>query len=121
MNVDFRKGFIITKTGSKVACTWASAPHGTLTLSDAPPHDLIQLDDLDITTSSVITTVDLSGLDQEHANTLIRNILQGGYLEKPGVQGKGDAVLFILVNEAIQVLDAVAEDLAKEDHQSGET
>ena len=46
---------------------------------------------------------------------VVRNILRGGYLEKTGVRGKGDAVLYMLVNEGIQLLESVAEELSRED------
>jgi hypothetical protein len=41
-------------------------------------------------------------------------ILQQGYLARPGVRDKGDAVLFILTNDALRSLDQAALWEAKE-------
>ena len=51
-----------------------------------------------------ITELELPAIDEEAVETIIVSILRGRYLEKPGVKGSGEAVLFILVNEAIQTL-----------------
>ncbi len=48
-----------------------------------------------------MTTLDLPGLDREGVEVITGNILKGGYLDMPGVKGKGEAVLFMLVNEAL--------------------
>ena len=66
-------------------------------------------------TDHIITSLDLTGLDEDSTRTIVRNILQGDYLEKPGVRGKGDAVLFMLVNEAIHVLESETEACLQED------
>ena len=57
-----------------------------------------------------VTTLDLPGLDREGVEVITGNILKGGYLDMPGVKGKGEAVLFILVNEAIHELAEIAKD-----------
>ncbi len=51
-----------------------------------------------------ITDLELPDIGDEGMETIIVNVLKGGYLEKPGVKGGGEAVLFMLVNEAIQKL-----------------
>jgi hypothetical protein len=111
MKVDFLRGFLKSKTLGKVPKTWACTPHGILAPDEGPPYELLILNESDVIVDHTITTVDLTGLDEDLANEVIRNILQGGYLDKPGVKDKGDAVLFMLVNEAIQVLESVAEEL----------
>lgn len=57
-----------------------------------------------------ITELELPDIDQEAVETIIVNVLKGGYLEKPGVTDRGEAVLFILVNEAIQRLSEIEKD-----------
>ncbi len=115
MRVDFCKGFMRSKKLGNIPKTWACTPHGILALAEEPPYDLVALDESDIIVDHTVTSVDLTGLDDDQTNDIVRNILQGGYLEKPGVKGKGDAVLFMLVNEAIQVLESEAEELSPED------
>lgn len=115
MKVDFCKGFIRSKARGKIPMTWACTPHGILAAAEDPPYELRLLEEPDVVADHIIATVDLTDLEEGPANEIIRNILQGRYLEKPGVQDKGDAVLFMLVNEAIQVLESAAGELLPED------
>lgn len=57
-----------------------------------------------------ITELELPEIDEEGVETIIINILKGGYLKKPGVKDSGEAVLFILVNEALQILSESEKD-----------
>jgi hypothetical protein len=57
-----------------------------------------------------ITEFELPEIDEEAIETIIINILKGGYLEKPGIKDSGEAVLFILVNEALQMLSEAEND-----------
>ncbi|MFH1116069.1 MAG: hypothetical protein V1792_19315 [Pseudomonadota bacterium] len=100
-----------SKALGKVPMMWASTPHGMLAVAEDPPYELRLLEESDVVADHIIATVDLTDLEEGPANEIIRNILQGGYLEKPGVKDKGDAVLFMLVNEAIQVLESAAGEL----------
>jgi len=115
MRVDFCRGFTNSKTRGRIPTTWAHTPHGILALTEEPPYELLILNESDVIVDHTITTVDLTGLDEDLTKAIVRNILQGGYLDKPGVKEKGDAVLFMLVNEAMQVLESVAEELSRDD------
>lgn len=57
-----------------------------------------------------VATVDLPGLDDETREMLVQRILLGGYLAKPGITDKEDAVLFVMLNEALQNLEEPPED-----------
>jgi hypothetical protein len=60
--------------------------------------------------SEIIASIDLEGLDEAALRFVVRSILRKGHLSKPGVKGKGDAVLFVLVNEALHDLESLKED-----------
>lgn len=110
MVVTFYKGTVRTETGAEVAVSWAETDFGVTALvsgSDELVHDpkLEQISDVEL-----VTTLDLPGLDREGVEVIAGNILKGGYLDMPGVKGKGEAVLFILVNEALHRLAEIAKD-----------
>jgi hypothetical protein len=63
-----------------------------------------------VVSADYVTTVDLAGLDRPDVELVARAILLGGYLDRPNVKGKGDAVLFMLANEALRALDSSAFD-----------
>ena len=110
MMVTFYKGTLRPETGAEVAVSWAETDFGVTALvsgSDELVHEpkLEQVTDVE-----PVTTLDLSGLDREGVEVVIDNILKGGYLDMPGVKGKGEAVLFILVNEALHRLAEIARD-----------
>jgi len=108
--VIFYKGAMRTEAGAEVAVSWAETDFGVTVLvsgSDELVHDLKSEQ---ITDVEPVTTLDLPGLDREGVEVITDNILKGGYLGMPGVKGKGEAVLFILVNEAIHELAEIARD-----------
>ena len=45
-------------------------------------------------------------------DVIVRSILEGGYLARPGLGRGGDAVLFTLVNEAVQFLEETSADFS---------
>ena len=55
-----------------------------------------------------VATLDLPDIDGESVDVIVTNLLTGGYLDKPGVKNSGEAVLFVMVNEALQLLDEIA-------------
>lgn len=61
-----------------------------------------------VTISGPVTLLDLPGLDRESLEFFLDVILEGGYLARPGVSGNGEAIIFVVVNEALHVLDEVA-------------
>ena len=116
MRVEFRKGFIRRRTGEKIACVWARTPNGSFSLANGAGEELQPLDQADIIDECPITSLDLPGLGRDLVETIVLHLIRGGYLERPGVQGKGDAALFILVNEAIQQLRSVADQELEDEH-----
>jgi hypothetical protein len=55
--------------------------------------------------SELVTEFELPGLDEGQVEFIARKILKGGFLEEPGVRGKGDSVLYMLVNETLHELE----------------
>ncbi len=53
----------------------------------------------------LITEFELPGLNEEQVEFITRKILKGGFLNEPGVRGKGDSVLYLLVNETLHELE----------------
>ena len=111
MRISFFRG-LIQREQVEFRAFWAESDSGATYLLQG--KELLQVDMGRIVTSRLITSVELPGLDREDVEFLIQRILEGGYLEKPGVAGKGDAVLFMLVNEALHEL-ARAQDEATEE------
>jgi hypothetical protein len=114
MVVTFYKGVLRTETGTEVAVSWAETDFGVTALDSGSDELVHELKLEQIADVAPVTTLDLPGLDRDGVEVIVDNILKGGYLDMPGVKGKGEAVLFILVNEAIHELAEIAED-EKED------
>lgn len=104
MKVVFFQGLMRHSTGKQVPAQWAQTPFGIMGIDEGDETDLRILDSTSLEPLEEIAVVDLTGLDREGVEVIVLNILSGNYLDKPGVKGGGDAVLFILVNEALQVL-----------------
>ncbi len=62
-------------------------------------------------------TVNLEDLDRAGVESIVANLLAGDYLSRPGIGERDDALLFLLVNEAIHVLEQIA---AAEAHAGAE-
>jgi len=108
MQIDFLRGTIHVKSGEGVleqVVYWASTPFGVDAALQGSEETLDHFDPDQALGSELITTLDLTGLDTEGALLIVRAILTGGYLDRPGVKHKGDAVLFVLVNEALHALE----------------
>jgi len=107
MHVTFYKGAIEIRGNSgpgKLVVYWAVAREEVFAVSGPSYEPLADFDPGQAIESEFITELDLTGVDREGLVTMVENILTGGYLDKPGVKGKGEAVLYILVNEALQAL-----------------
>ncbi len=111
MRISFFSG-LIRKEQEEFSAFWAASDSGATYLLQG--KELVQVDICRIVKPQFITSLELPGLGREEVEFLIQRILEGGYLEKPGVAGKGDAVLFMLVNEALHELARV-EDEEKEE------
>jgi hypothetical protein len=110
MIVNFYKGALRTETGAEVTVSWAETDFGVTALVAGSDELVHELDVERLAASELITRIDLPGLDREGIETVTGNILKGGYLDMPGVKGKGEAVLFVLLNEAIHELAEIARD-----------
>jgi hypothetical protein len=110
MLVTFYKGTLRTKDGSDVAVSWAETDAGVTALVSGAEDLLHELDADRLRVAEPIVTLDLSDLDSEAVEIIVGSILRGRYLDMPGVKGKGEAVLFVLVNEALHQLAEIAED-----------
>jgi hypothetical protein len=110
MMVTFYKGTLRTETGAEVAVSWAETDFGVTALVTGSDELIHKLKLEQISDVELVTTLDLRGLEREGVEVITGNILKGGYLDMPGVKGKGEAVLFILVNEALHRLSEIAKD-----------
>ncbi len=108
MKVDFFTGILRTETGDEVAAYWARTDSGDTAILDAANETFLIKDRTAILKEEPVASVDLFDLDQELVETLINTILTRGYLKKPGIKDKGDAVLFVLVNEVLHELEEIA-------------
>jgi hypothetical protein len=110
MIVTFYKGTLRTKDRADVATFWAETDFGVTGLPSGSDELVHELDMKQMTAVDPVVTLDLPGLDCERMDVIVESILKGGYLDMPGVKGKGEAVLFILVNEAIHRLAEIAKE-----------
>jgi len=97
-----------TDTGDEVVAYWARADSGATAILDSTEETFPIKDRTAILKEDLVTSIDLVDLDQDLVETIINTILTRGYLKKPGIKDKGEAVLFVLVNEAIQELEEIA-------------
>lgn len=108
MRIRFFSG-LVEKDQKEFRTFWAESDAGHMYLLHG--KELIQgVSICRVLTSRLITSFELPGLGSEDVEFLIRRILEGRFLEKPGVAGKEDAVLFMLVNEALHELARVADE-----------
>jgi hypothetical protein len=110
MKVSFFTGALRTDTGPDVPVSWAETDFGVTGLVSGSDELLHELDAEQLTVVEPVAALDLPGLDHEGIEVIVGAILKGRYLDMPGVKGKGEAVLFILVNEALHQLAEIAED-----------
>jgi hypothetical protein len=108
MLVTFYKGALRTKDGSEIAVSWAETDFGVMGLASGSEDLVHEIDTGQITVIEPIAAFDLPGLDSEGVEVVVGSILKGKYLDMPGVKGKGEAVLFVLVNEALHQLAEIA-------------
>jgi hypothetical protein len=101
VKIEFFKGVLEPEPGLKIDASWARTPFGIMTVAGSPDAELRVFDDVLMIESYCVTSLDLPGLDREHLETIVENILKRRYLDKPGIRDKGEAVLYVLVNEAL--------------------
>jgi hypothetical protein len=108
VKVDFFTGVLRTETGDEVIAYWARTDSGDTAIPDFAQETFRIKDRTVILKEEPVTSIDLVDLDQDLAQTIINTILTRGYLKKPGIKDKGEAVLFVLVNEALHELEEIA-------------
>ncbi|MFH0826202.1 MAG: hypothetical protein V2B18_25910 [Pseudomonadota bacterium] len=124
MKVEFFKGFLrIGAAGKVAAASWAVTEFGMMGIVEEEPRRAIdRLSAEAVVGSDSITSMELPGLFRPQVEHIVRSILWGGYLDKHGVKDGGCAVLYILVNEALQRArqTALEEGLEWIEHQGGD-
>jgi hypothetical protein len=108
VKVYFFTGILRTDTGDEVVAYWARTDSGDTAILYSAEETFRITDRSVILKEELITSIDLFDLDPDLAQTIIDTILTRGYLKKPGIKGKGEAVLFVLINEAIHELEEIA-------------
>ena len=108
MKVDFFTGILRTQNGDEIVAYWAHTDSGDIAIPDSAEETFPINDQGDILKKELITSLDLLDIDQNSAQAVINTILTRGYLKRPGIKDKGEAVLFVLVNEALHELEEIA-------------
>ena len=108
MKVHFYRGASGDCGKTEAELVWADTPFGPMVLKEPGSIAVETLPELKPVPGNPIAAVDLEGLDRDGVELIVGNILARGYLDKPGVQSRDDAVLYVLVNEAIHKLEQIA-------------
>ncbi len=110
MRVEFFTGVIKTDSGEESRAVWARMEYGC-TILMAGSRKLVHTAEVNgIVAEDKVTRLDLPGIGRDMVETIVAGVLKGGILEKPGIKGKDDAVLFVLLNEALQQLEEASRD-----------
>jgi hypothetical protein len=107
MKVGFFRGRVRASDDKRAKLWWAEAGSEFWIIEEGSEEVTRRLDPPEAVTVERVTELELPGVDAEGIESIIVNVLKGGYLEKPGVKGSGEAVLYMLVNEAIQRLSDI--------------
>jgi hypothetical protein len=110
MDVIFYKGVVKTSKDTEVRGAWARTAFGIIGLLERHSESLSRIKAETIVREEFVTSCDLEGCGPTETEFLIGRILRGKYLERPGVKDRGDAVLFLLLNEAIHRLAEIETD-----------
>jgi hypothetical protein len=105
MQLVFYKGCWEFVKGQVSAAHWCSTPLGIRVLQEGSQQPTDNSSTDPVISSEIVASFELPGLDWENVKFIIDSILLGDYLTRPGVAGREDAVLYIMVNEALSALD----------------
>jgi hypothetical protein len=108
MKIELFKGHIQDASGTEREAWCARSDFGVRAVCFDEPAEVRIAEQARVAASDHITSLELPGLNREDLEFLLDVILQGGYLARPGVRDSGEAVLFMVVNEALHALDRVA-------------
>ncbi|MEW6348059.1 MAG: hypothetical protein AB1646_03300 [Thermodesulfobacteriota bacterium] len=87
---------------------WAHTSFGNMVLRDPESLEVAVLPATAVLSGELQGSVNLEDLDRAGVACIVANLLAGGYLSRPGIGEREDSLLFLLVNEAIHVLDQIA-------------
>ncbi len=105
MRLQFYKITLLNRSGTERDVYYARLPFGLKILS-ADEHEVIDSEGSPFAAiGEPIADIDVEGVDSASIEVLAEAILLRGILNKPGIKGKGESVLFVLVNEALHELD----------------
>jgi len=108
MKIELFRGVIKDACGSQIEAWCARTPFGIRAVPvDEGSAEIRIADPQQTSVLEVVTTIDVAGLDRDSLEFLVDTILQKGYLARNGVIGKGDAVLFLVTNDALQALEQI--------------
>ncbi len=110
MNVDFFTAVLKEDSASAAKVWCAITPFGIRALREDRDEIILGLTMQDLSSAESIVTVNLTGLDRDLFEAVVDLILKSGLLRRPGVKDKGDAILFMLTNEALHALAQIARD-----------
>ncbi len=108
--MEFFTGVVKSDSGEESRASWACTPYGYTILVQGHRQPVHASEVKGVVAEDSIASVDLPGLEREMVESIAVGVLKGGILEKPGIKGKGDAVLFVLLNEALQKLEEASRD-----------
>ncbi len=108
--VQFYEGILKSFKCGSAPIVWAESCSGNRVVIDSKIRGLEDSEMVQIGAKELVTAVDLDGLDVDDAIYMIDAILKGKYYSRPGVKGKLDAALYLLVNEAVNELSRPVED-----------
>jgi hypothetical protein len=104
MIIRFYEGVLKRNLGESKSLVWAQSKLGCRAFVGYQIKTWDTQEIRSMTEVSLITSVDLEGLELEDAIYVIDSILKGKYYARPGVRGILDAALYLLVNEALAEL-----------------
>jgi hypothetical protein len=101
MDIVFSRGLWKTCKDGPREIFFARTPLGNLAWAAESESGCVTIPDGDIVEISTVCVTEAPGLDEEGARAIAARALERGYLNNPAVREHGDALLFMLVNEAL--------------------
>jgi hypothetical protein len=119
MNVEFFTAILKEGAAPDDRIWCATTPFGLRAFRQDRDEIVLDLTIHDLSHAESIITLDLTALERDLFEAIVDLILKSGLLGKPGVKGKGDAILFMLTNEALHALAQITrEDKAEDENES---
>jgi hypothetical protein len=105
MKIVFLRGSRMTCEGVSAEGFFAQTPIGILASGD--DADSVVHVEGDLGEISEVCALEAPGLDEEGLTALVGRALRRGYLENPAILGNGEALLFVIVNEAVHEMGSL--------------